>query len=457
MIEIVEKNRTYEVEITDVLSDGKGVAKIDGYPLFVNNAVTGDRLKVTVTKTNKNYGFAKNDEIIIPSPYRAKPECSCFSKCGGCDFMHIDYAYQLELKKNFVKSNMSRIGGISENEYEFEGIIPANSIYAYRNKAQFPVGKNGRKTVCGFYSKRSHEIVACDNCLIQSDDINRAVELVLEYADENRVSVYDERTHKGILRHVYIRRSNSGDALMAVIVTNTEKSLPNEDKLTEKLKQLKNIKSIIQNINTKKTNLVLGDKNRVIWGDEYIKTTIGELEFKISAHSFFQVNGEQTEKLYQKALEYAAPDGDTVFDLYCGAGSISLFLAKRAKKVIGVEIVESAVENAKENAAMNGISNAEFYAGDCTEVVGKLIADGVSADVVVVDPPRKGCSEELLKFISDISPKRLVYVSCNSATLARDAAILKNYGYNLKKLCAVDMFPNSGHTESAAKFEYEGK
>ena len=453
VIKIVEKNHSYEVEITDVLSDGRGVAKLDGYPLFVNNAVTGDRLLVTVTKTNKNYGFAKNEKILSPSKYRIQPECRCFSKCGGCDFMHIDYSYQLKLKENFVKSNMSRIGGISENEYEFEGIVPADNVFAYRNKAQFPVGRIRKKTVCGFYSKKSHEIIPCDSCLIQSDDINRAVELVLEYADENRVSVYDERTHKGILRHVYIRSSNSGDALMAVIVTNSKKPLPNEEALVSKLKQLENIRSIIQNINTKKSNLILGGENRVIWGDEYIKTSIGELEFKISAHSFFQINSEQTEKLYQKALEYAAPDGDTVFDLYCGAGSISLFLAKRAKKVIGVEIVDAAVENAKENAALSGVSNAEFYAGDCAEVVKELTDKGMSADIVVVDPPRKGCSEELLKFIAGISPKRLVYVSCNSATLARDAAIMKEYGYRLEKLCAVDMFPNSGHTECVAKFE----
>ena len=453
MVKIVYKNNSYEVEITDVLSDGKGVAKIDGYPLFINNAVTGDKLKVTVTKTNKNYGFARNDKIILKSKYRKEPECTCFEKCGGCDFMHIDYSYQLKLKESFVKNNMSRIGGISENEYEFEGIISADDIFAYRNKAQFPVGKSGKKTVCGFYEKRSHEIIPCDNCLIQGDDINQAVRLVLEYANENNVRVYDEKTHKGILRHVYIRSSNSGDALMAVIVTNSEKNLPHEDKLIDKLKKLKSIKSIIQNINTKKTNLILGEKNRTIWGDEYIKTNIGELEFKISAHSFFQVNGKQTEKLYKKALEYASPENDTVFDLYCGAGTISLFLAKNAKKVIGVEIVEEAVENANENAALNGITNASFYAGDCTKIVEKLIKDGERADVVVVDPPRKGCSEELLKFISDISPKRLVYVSCNSSTLARDAAIMKTYGYKLKKLCAADMFPNSGHTECVAKFE----
>ena len=450
MVKIVYKNNSYEVYVTDVLSDGKGVAKIDGYPLFIDNAVTGDKLLVTVTKTNKNYGFARNDKIISPSPFRKTPECLCFEKCGGCDSMHIDYAYQLKLKENFVKNNMSRIGGILEDEYEFEGIISADDAFGYRNKAQFPVGKFGKKTVCGFYEKRSHEIIPCDNCLIQSDDINRAVSLVLEYANENNVSVYDEKTHKGILRHVYIRSSNSLDELMAVIVTNSDKRLPNEDKLIQKLANLKNIKSIIQNINTKKTNLILGDKNRIIWGSDHIKTNIKNLKFKISAHSFFQVNGKQTEKLYQKALQYAAPENDTVFDLYCGAGTISLFLAQKAKKVIGVEIVEAAVENAKENAALNGIKNAEFYAGDCTEVVENLIKNGETADIVVVDPPRKGCSEELLKFISDISPKRLVYVSCNSATLARDAAIMKGYGYKLKKLSAVDMFPNSGHIECCA-------
>ena len=451
MIAIITKNQTLEVEITDVTASGDGVAKYDGYPLFIKGGVTGDILSVTVTKTNKSYGFAKINKILTPSVHRTEPRCKVFESCGGCDFMHISYPKQLEIKADTVKNNIQRIGSVHPEEYIFEGIIGADDIYEYRNKAQFPIGRLKGRTVCGFYSKRSHDIVPCTKCLIQNEEINKAVELFLEYANEERISVYDEKSHKGILRHIYVRTgAYTGDMLM-VIVTNSQKPLPNTDKLTEKLNTIKGLKGLIQNINTEKTNLIMGSESRIILGDNSIVSKIVSLKFKISAESFFQVNGFQTEKLYSKALEYAELSGrETVFDLYCGVGSISLFLAQKAKKVIGVEIVEKAIENAKENAKLNNIDNAEFYAGDCGKIVGKLIENGENADVVVVDPPRKGCSEELLAFLNDISPKKIVYVSCNSATLARDIKILKEYGYELKKACAVDMFPMSGHIESVA-------
>ena len=449
MITIIEKNMTLTVEITDVTATGDGVCKIDGYPLFVKGGVNGDTLEVTVTKTNKSYGFAKIDRIVNPSPYRTTPLCPVFENCGGCDFMHIEYDFQKEIKAGIVRNNLIRLGGVSD--FEYEDITGACKTYNYRNKAQFPIGKHKGRIVCGFYSKRSHHIVPCDNCLIQDEDINRAIKLFLEYANENRLSVYDETKHTGLLRHIYVRTGNKTGEMLVVIVTNSRKPLPNVDKLIDKLCRLPGVQGIIQNINTDKTNLVLGQENRLIWGKEYITSYIGDLQFRISPQSFFQVNGEQTEKLYAKALEYAGISSeDTVFDLYCGAGTISLFLARDAGKVIGVEIVKQAIENAKTNAKLNNIKNAEFYSGDCGKVVDELIKNGEKADVVVVDPPRKGCSEDLLALINKMLPKKLVYVSCNSATLARDVKILKEYGFTLKKACAVDLFPMSGHVESVA-------
>lgn len=447
----IYKNYETIIDICDVSSNGDGVAKIDGYPVFIKNAVTGDKLNIKITKTNKNYGFAEIKEIITPSEHRIQPVCEHFQKCGGCDFLHIDYAYQLRLKENFVVGNIQRIGGYKPNEYEFEGILGANNPLKYRTKAQFPVGIHDKKAVCGFYSKKTHNIVPCENCRIQSDNINKAVSVILQFINDFQISVYNEKKHSGIMRHIYIRSGVKTGELMAVLVTNTKKHLQNEQELIKRLRAIPNMKCIIQNINTQNSNLVLGDKNRVLYGDGYIVSYIENLKFKISPNSFFQVNGEQTERLYSKALEYAEINDETVFDLYCGTGSISLFLAKKAKKakkVIGVEIVEQAVENAKENAKLNNIHNAEFYSGDCAEIVKKLIESGEKADIVVVDPPRKGCSDELLELINEMMPKKIVYVSCNSATLARDIAMLKNYNYVLKKVCAVDMFPMSVHVET---------
>lgn len=451
-MELIEiKNRDLEAVISNVSTSGDGIAKIDGYPLFIKNAVTDDVLKIRITKTNKSYGFAENTKIISPSPYRTVPECEYFESCGGCDLMHINYDYQLKLKESFVTENMQRIGGYSKSEYTYEGIFGAENPLGYRNKAQFPVGIQNGKAVCGFYSKKSHNIVACDNCLIQNRIINQALEIVLSYINDYHVSVYNEKKHIGIIRHIYIRTGAKTNELMVVIVTNSEKKLNHEDVLINRLKTMPELKCVFQNINTEKGNLVLGSKNRLIYGEEHIISCIGDLKFKISPQSFFQVNSEQTEILYSKALEYAdIKENETVFDLYCGTGSISLFLAQRAKKVIGVELIGQAVKNAVENAEINNIHNAEFYAGDCAETVKKLLQNGERADIAVVDPPRKGCSTELLELINEMSPKKLVYVSCNSATLARDAAVLKEYGYVMQKLCAVDMFPMSVHVESVA-------
>ena len=451
MIDIITKNDILEVTVSDVTAEGMGVAKVDGYPLFIKGAVTGDALNVTVTKTNKSYGFAKINKMLSPSAWRIKPKCDIAHLCGGCDFMHIDYSMQLKIKSDIVKNNLVRIGSSDETDFVYEDIVGAKNSYNYRTKAQFPVGKHKGKTMCGFYSKRSHDIIPADNCLIQNEEINKAVKLFLDYANKYSVSVYNEKSHSGILRHIYVRTGHKTGEMLIVIVTNSKKRLPHEEELISLLRTLPNVKGIMQNINTEKTNLVLGKETKILWGENSVISMIGNLKFNISAESFFQVNEEQTYKLYSKALEYASLTGEeTVFDLYCGTGTISLFLAQKAKKVIGVEIVEKAIENAKENAILNDTKNVSFYAGDCGETVKDLIKNGESADVIVVDPPRKGCSEELLSHLKDISPKKIVYVSCNSATLARDIKILSEYGYKLNKACAVDMFPNCGHVEAVA-------
>lgn len=453
MIKIIKINDILELKITDMTVNGDGIGKAeDGYPLFIKGAVIGDTVKAQVTKTNKNYGFAKINKITEPSRHRTEPLCPHFKNCGGCSIMHMDYMSQLETKKNLVVSNLAKIGKYPEGTYIFEGIIGTQNPWHYRNKAQFPVGFEKGGAVCGFYEKSSHTIVPTDNCLIQDKSINTAVNIVMSFIRKYKLSIYNEKNHKGIIRHIYVRQgSGSQNPLMVVIVTNSTQPLKGSDSLADMLLKEVNLKSLVQNINTAKSNTVLGYDNITLWGDSTISTNVGDIEFVISPNSFFQVNYEQMQKLYSKAKEYANLDGSqTVFDLYCGVGSISLFMADKAKLVVGVEIVEQAIENAKVNAAANNITNAEFYCGDCPKVVKELIEDGYSPEVVVVDPPRKGCDEDMLSLINTISPKRLVYVSCNSSTLARDVSILKEYGYVMKKCCAVDMFPHSMHVEAVA-------
>ncbi len=447
---MIEKNKTYECEVTDLTVNGDGVAKIDNYPLFVKGAVPGDKILLKPTKLNKTYGFASLAKLLSPSPQRRKPDCKSFPSCGGCSVMHLSYEGQLEFKSDFVLSNILKIGGYSADEFTYEGIIGADDEFYYRNKAQFPVRSKGGRAVCGFYEKKSHSVIDCDFCHIQDKVINDAVSKVMAYINTCKISAYNEEKHQGTARHIYVRYSRENGNLMVVIVTNTEKRLKNIDALVKSLLPL-GLKCLVQNINTKRTNVILGEKNITLWGDDHILMQSDDLVFKVSPHSFFQVNTPQMKKLYAKALEYAQLNGEeTVFDLYCGVGSISLYMAKKAKKVIGVEIVPSAIDNAKENAKLSSIDNTEFYCGDCTEIVWDLINKGESADVVVVDPPRKGCDGKLLELINNISPKKLVYVSCNSATLARDLAELKRYGYILKKCAAVDLFPQSTHCEAVA-------
>lgn len=445
---MIEKNKSYECEVTDLTVNGDGLAKIDGYPLFIKGAVPGDRVIVKPTKLNKNYGFAKMAKLLFASPKRRQSICKAFPSCGGCSLLHMNYQGQLQFKSDFVLSNIQKIGGYSPDEFEYEPIIGAEDEYYYRNKAQFPVRNSKSGPGCGFYEAKSHSVINCEYCHIQNKIINDAVTAVMTYIKSFNIPAYNEEKHTGVVRHIYVRYSQENKSLMVVIVTNTSKKLKNIESLKECLLPL-GLKCLVQNVNTKKTNVILGDKNITLYGDDYILMQADNLVFRVSPHSFFQVNTPQMKKLYGKALEYADLAGDeTVFDLYCGVGSISLYMAKKAKKVIGVEIVPQAIENAKENALLSGVRNAEFYCGDCTEVVERLISNGERADVVVVDPPRKGCDEKLLALINSISPQKLVYVSCNSATLARDIAVLKEFGYGLKKCTAVDLFPQSTHVET---------
>lgn len=448
---MVFTNDKIQLNICDITVDGAGIGKVEGYPLFVKGAITGDVVEAVVTKTNKTYGFAKLIRIVTPSNWRNNPVCQCFDECGGCNIMNMDYEGQLKTKSDFVLGNLLKIGTYNKDDYEYDGIIGADDIFNYRNKAQFPVGMYKGKAVCGFYKNKTHEIVPVKSCHIQNKAINDAVSVVLDFINEYKIPVYNEKTHKGIIRHIYVR-STTSDELMVVLVCNSENAIKGSDVLKDKLLEKVKLKSLVQNINTKKSNVVLGYENITLWGDDSVITEVGGIKFNVSPNSFFQVNYRQMEKLYSKAKEYACLDkSKTVFDLYCGVGSISLFMADSCNKVVGVEIVPPAIENAKLNAKINDIDNAEFFCGDCGEVVEKLINDGYRADVVIVDPPRKGCDEKTLSLINTISPDRLVYVSCNSATLARDAKILKNYGYVLKKACAVDLFPNSTHVECVAQ------
>lgn len=445
---MINKNDVLTGAVVDLTVGGDGVVKADSYPVFVAGAVPGDIIRYRVTKTNKTYGFGRLEEILTPSSDRRAPQCSSFSDCGGCTLMHLGYDAQLKFKSDLVHSNLTRIGGYSGDEFLYEPIVGADNEYAYRNKAQFPVGMRGGRAVCGFYLPKSHIIAPCESCLIQDERINTAVGFVMDYIRSSKISVYDEKAHKGIVRHIYVRLGDG--EIMVAIVTNCARRLEGSESLVQKLSALGKV-TLVQNINTKRTNVILGEKNIILSGDGYIHITLDDLRFKVSPHSFFQVNTVQMQKLYAKALEYAAPTKeDTVFDLYCGVGSISLYMARSAKSVVGVEIVPDAIDNAKENAMINNIDNAHFYCGDCTEVVERLISDGESADIAVVDPPRKGCDEKLLELLKNMNPRKIVYVSCNSATLARDVKVLRGFGYEMKKACAVDLFPQSGHVESVA-------
>ncbi len=435
----VEKNHEYIIDIEALSSEGSGIARVDGYTLFVPQTVKGDKARILVLKTKSSYGYAKVLEIIKPSPDRVSPPCEHFSKCGGCQLMALSYDAQFEFKRQTVCDALLRIGGIDANV----DIIGMEVPDRYRNKMIFPIDKNGD---WGFYRERSHDVIPLTDCLL-GDEINREImDTVSEFIKEHNISVYDENLHKGIIRRVFIRNTKS--EIMVVISVNADK-LPYKDELIDKLRLVSSkITGIILNINKKRTNLVLGEKNVTLWGRDRLSDTLCGLSYEISPHSFFQVNPVQTEKLYNTAIEFAdISDTDTVMDIYCGIGTISLTAAKKARSVIGVEIVPQAIENAKENAKRNGIENAEFYCSAAEDIVPELIKNGQKPDIVILDPPRKGSDEKTLSAIVSAKPERIVYVSCNPATLARDAKFLTENGYRSEKATAVDMFPYTTHVE----------
>ena len=442
------KNESYDIAITAQGTQGEGIGKVDGFTVFVKDAVAGDRLNVKVIKVNKSYAFARINQVLTPSPARAVPACGAFARCGGCNLMHIAYDQQLKIKTQRVRDALERIGG-------FHAVSVADTIgmaapYRYRNKMQFPVGcgKDGAP-VTGFFAPRSHTLIPVDDCLTGAEGFSTVTEAVKEFMRLYQIAPYDEKTHKGVIRHVFVRANSAGE-MMAVIVTNAL-HLAHADELVSILrKRVDGLVSVIHNINTEKTNLILGKNNVTLWGADTLADTLGGLRFEISPHSFYQVNRIQTEVLYQTALDLAALSGqETVFDLYCGIGTISLFLAQKAKQVLGIEIVPEAVADARRNAEVNGIENASFFCGAADKAVAELYSAGERADVVVIDPPRKGADEVTLSTILKMKPKRIVYVSCNPETLARDAKLLCESGkYCIKQVQPVDMFPHTAHVET---------
>jgi 23S rRNA (uracil1939-C5)-methyltransferase len=446
----VAKNEYYDVTFEDLTHDGLGVAKIDGFPIFVKNGLPGEKAKIKVIKVKKGYGYGRLMELYEQSPDRVEPSCPIYKQCGGCQLQHLSYEGQLRAKQKHVKEVMARIGKL-ENVI-VHPVIGMKDPWRYRNKAQVPVGEREGGLVAGFYQERSHEIINMDACLIQQEMNDIVVQTVKKICEKYKVPAYNEVTHKGVLRHIMARYGAATKEVMVVLITRTEE-LPHKKKIVQEIiDSVPNVKSIIQNINPKKTNVIMGDETKVLWGAEYIYDYIGDIEFAISARSFYQVNPEQTKVLYEKALEYAGLTGEeTVIDAYCGIGTISLFLAKKAKKVYGVEVVPEAIEDAKRNAELNGITNVEFAVGEAEAVIPKWYEQGIHADCIVVDPPRKGCDETLLQTIIAMKPKRVVYVSCNPATLARDLRILEDGGYQTIEVQPVDMFPHTAHVESVAK------
>ena len=439
----VEKSKEYTVTIEAVSSDGNGVAHIDGFAVFVPQTAEGDVVKIKIEDVKKRFALASLTEIITPSDKRQNVNCAHYEKCGGCHLRHIKYAEQLKIKKNIVENAMRRLGGFEG--FTAEEIVGMENPERYRNKMVFPVGNVSGENVCGFYVQKSHDIIPLTDCAI-GDEINIAVNnAVIEYMNENGISAYDEKTHTGIIRRVFTRKSFSTGEVMVVISANA-KTLPHREKLIAKLRNISDkIASIILNANTKRRGAVITDENIALWGADRIGDTLCSVKFMISPQSFFQVNPIQTEKLYTRALEYAQLDNSmSVMDIYCGIGTISLCAAKQAKKVIGVEIVEKAIVDAKENAENNGIENAVFYADSAENIVPKLIAQGETPDVVILDPPRKGSDEATLSAIVNAQPKRIVYVSCNPATLARDARFLADNGYTISHASAFDLFMISG-------------
>ncbi|MED3510585.1 MULTISPECIES: 23S rRNA (uracil(1939)-C(5))-methyltransferase RlmD [Bacillus amyloliquefaciens group] len=455
----IEKNEYYDVTFEDLTHEGAGVAKVQGFPIFVPNALPEEKAQIKVTRVKKGFAFGRLIELKEESPHRTDAPCPIYKQCGGCQLQHMTYEGQLLFKQKQVKDVLERIGKLDLSNVTVHPTLGMEDPWNYRNKAQVPVGEREGGLVAGFYQQRSHDIIDMSACLIQQSKNDEAVQAVKDICTSYGVKAYNEERHKGWLRHIMVRYGVVTGEMMIVFITRTS-DFPHKAKIIEDITaQFPHVKSIVQNINPNKTNVIFGNETNVIWGEEYIYDLIGDVKFAISARSFYQVNPEQTKVLYDKALEYAELQGEeTVIDAYCGIGTISLFLAKQAKKVYGVEIVPEAIEDAKRNAELNGITNAEFAVGEAETVIPKWYEEGITADTLVVDPPRKGCDEALLRTIIDMKPKRVVYVSCNPGTLARDLRVLEDGGYQTLEVQPVDMFPHTNHVECVAVLEkYEVK
>ena len=451
------KNDLVTLKITDMGNDGEGIGKVDGYTLFVKDAVIGDTVLAKVMKAKKNYGYARLMEVVEPSPDRVEPPCPYARQCGGCQLQAMSYEQQLRFKTNKVKNHLMRIGGMEE--VPMEAIIGMEHPYRYRNKAQFPVGRSKEgKIITGFYAGRTHSIIENRNCRLGVELNEQILDKVIAYMEENHVEPYDEKTGKGLVRHVLTRYGFDSKEVMVCLIVNGNK-IPNAESLTESLRQIPGMTSITLNINKERTNVILGDQIKLLWGQTYITDSIGTIKYQISPLSFYQVNPAQTRRMYEKALEYAQLTGEeTVWDLYCGIGTISLFLAQKAKQVYGVEIIPLAIEDARRNAALNHLKNVEFFVGKAEEVLPeKYEKEGVYADVIVVDPPRKGCDETLLDTIVKMSPKRVVYVSCDSSTLARDVKYLGAHGYRVERVCPIDNFSQTVHVETVVLLSHKSQ
>ena len=453
----MKKDDIIQLKIKDIGSDGAGIGKVDGCAIFVKDAVIGDTVRAKIMKMKKSYGYARLTEILEASPFRVQPVCPVAKQCGGCQIQEMDYQQQLIFKENKVLNNLMRIGGFTREEIPMEPIVGMEEPWHYRNKAQFPIGtdKNGR-IIAGFYAGRTHSIISNRKCYLGVKENEEILNRVIAHMERCHIQAYDETSGKGLVRHVLIRYGFTTKEIMVCIVINGEQ-IPKEELLVDSLKEISGMTSISVNVNKEKTNVILGTKVRTIWGQDYIEDYIGNVRYQISPLSFFQVNPVQTRKLYGLALEYAGLTGEeTVWDLYCGIGTISLFLAQKAKQVYGVEIIHQAIEDARNNARINDIENAEFFVGKAEEILPEYYenyrkehhGETAYADVIVVDPPRKGCDETLLNTMIQMQPERIVYVSCDSATLARDLKILCANGYKMERCRAVDQFPMSVHVEA---------
>ncbi len=444
---MVNKNDEFKMNITGYTSEGGGVGKFDGQAIFVENTAIGDEILCHIIKAKKTYAIGKAIKIIKPSKHRIEPECDAFKSCGGCSFGHIKYEEELKYKAQKVEDAFKRIGGLSP---EFKPIISSPETTRYRNKAQYPVRRENGILSIGFYAKKSHRVIDGGDCLLQPEDFTKIIEIFKNWINENNISVYNEEIGIGLLRHIYLRKAFATGEIMVCTVINGV-SLPYSESLIEKLKEVDGFKTLVVNINREKTNVVLGEKCINLYGDGYITDILCGVKIKLSPLSFYQVNRNGAELLYKKATEYVAPTPDrTILDLYCGTGTIGLSMADAVKELVGVEIIPEAIEDAKINAQLNGIENARFICGDASVAAEELKNEGIKPDTVILDPPRKGCAQELLKTVAEINPQKIVYVSCDPATLARDCAHLLTLGYEVKEVTPVDMFPRTHHVESVA-------